>query len=155
MLLALVVFTTIATAARADDRSAVDAERNEHAQHAVDDLKVRLQTIEQVAANLTPAERLMLLSGILCDAQDQAERAHNEIKKEQETILQRQQTRITYARQQLGRVKPTSCETPEAKAVVSCIRALGLVRAADAGCHVRASGSISEHCSTSTRNGAT
>ena len=121
----------------------------------MDELNLRFQTNEQVAANLTPEEKLLLLSGIICDAQDQAEDARGEIKKQrgatgrptggvdlktlhdQKTIMQEQRARITYARQQLSGVKPTLCKSPDIEAVVWCIRAKGgIVPQADTACRL-------------------
>jgi hypothetical protein len=154
-LLALVVFVSVA--AMADPSTpdgGVDAERAQRGQRAFDDLRYRVQTAEDVAANLTPGEKLMLLSGIICDAQDWANGARKEIKKqraigsgsgsvdpemlqEQKTIIHAQEARITHARKLLGRIKPTSCNSPDAEAVVDCIRAkVALHNSEDADCHV-------------------
>lgn len=108
-------------------------------QQAVDDLRNRLQTNEQVAANLTPDERVLLLSGIICDAGEKAQNARDtmrqerakhpkaestdsELLRDQETIVRQQQGRISHARRELGRLKPTACKTADMRSVVRCIR---------------------------------
>jgi hypothetical protein len=139
-LVAILLFASApAIAATGAPDGGVDPERARRGQQAVDDMRVRLQTNDQVAANLTPDERLMLLSGIICDAKEKAEKAREVTRKErakrrnaesidselvhdQEAVIGQQQARISHARRELGRLNPTGCKSADMRVVVSCIR---------------------------------
>ena len=122
-------------------------------QQAVDDIRNRIQTNGQVAANLTPDERVMLLSGIICDAVDKVERARDTTKQErakrpkaesidgellrdQDAVVRQQQSRISHARRELGRLKPSACKTADMRAVVRCIRGKSPFGGASSDCDI-------------------
>jgi hypothetical protein len=155
-LLAIVVIVSMpAMADTTTPDGGVNAERAQRSQQAVDDLRNRLQTNEEVAANLTPDERLMLLSGIICDAEENAKEARATIREErakrpttesidservheQETIVRQQEARISQVRKELGRHKPTLCKSTNMRAVVNCIRTrVGPATVSNPDCRVR------------------
>ena len=91
------------------------------------------------AANLTPDERLMLLSGMICDAEENVKEARDTIRQErakrrtaesidsdrvheQELFVGQQEARLSQARKELGGHKPTPCKSANMRAVVNCIR---------------------------------
>lgn len=138
-LLAIVLFVSTPAVADANTPDGgVNAEDAQRGQQVVDDVRNRFQTNEQVAANLTPDERVMLLSGIVCDAEEKAEKARDTIRQERarrtgaesidsglivdQAFVKLQQGRISHARRELGRSKPTACKSAVMRAVVSCIR---------------------------------
>ena len=153
-LVAIVVFVGIpAIPDTSTPDGGVNAEGAQRGQHAVDELRSRLQTNEQVAANLTPDERVMLLSGIICDAEEKVEKARDTARQErakrpkaesidsehlrdQEAFVRQQQGRISHARRELGRLKPTACKSADMRSVVRCIRGKSPFGGASSDCDI-------------------
>lgn len=137
----------------ADEQAAYQKRLSRHANSQADlDRRRHLQL--DAAAHLPPAIRVALISGIICEAEDQVRDAKQEIAKErsigkasgsvdlevlheQGIIVVEQTDRARRARVELGKASPMSCKSSDVQRAAYCIAAKVGLGHKDDDCQIR------------------